>query len=149
MQKKVLEFNIAQGKKEIEFRAGDVVKVYRKIKEGEKERTQIFEGMIIAIKGLQSSSPMITVRKVTAGVGVEIIFPILSPNIEKIDIVKRAKVRQAKLYYVRDRGAKALGFKFTDYKKPEVTVVAEEKVEVEPKEVVEEVKVENVEETKN
>jgi large subunit ribosomal protein L19 len=139
MQKKVLDFNLTQRKEKFEFKAGDVVKIYKKIKEGEKERIQIFEGMIIAIKGRQSSSQMITVRKVTFGIGVEIIVPILSPNIEKIEIVKRAKVRQAKLYYVRERVAKALRFKFTDYKKPEVVFV-EEKVEVEPKEIIEEAK---------
>lgn len=134
MQKKVLEFNLTQRKEKLSFKSGDVVKVYRKIKEGEKERTQIFEGMIIAIKGRQSSSPTITVRKVTYGFGVEIIVPVFSPSIEKIEIVKRAKVRQSKLYYVRTRVAKALRFKFSDYKKKDESKVLEEKLEVETKE---------------
>jgi large subunit ribosomal protein L19 len=114
MKSEVIEFNKTQRKDTIDFRAGDIVKVYRKIKEGDKERIQIFEGMIIAIKGKQSSSPMITVRKVSNGFGVEIIVPIFSPTIEKIELVKRAKVRQSKLYYVRDKAAKALRFKFTN-----------------------------------
>ncbi|PID51782.1 MAG: 50S ribosomal protein L19 [Candidatus Moraniibacteriota bacterium] len=114
MRSEVIEFNKSQRKENIDFYAGDVVRVYRKIKEGEKERVQIFEGMIIAIKGGQSSSPMITVRKVSNGVGVEIVVPAFSPNIEKIELVKRAKVRKSKLYYVRDKAAKALRFKFTD-----------------------------------
>lgn len=114
MQKKVIEFNQSQRSQDIDLRAGDVVKVHRKIKEGDKERIQIFEGMIIAVKGGQSSSKTITVRKVSNGVGVEIIIPVLSPGIEKIEMVKRAKVRRSKLYYVRERAAKALRFKFTD-----------------------------------
>lgn len=94
------------------FRAGDVVKVFRKIIEGGKERIQLFEGMIIAIKGGQSSSPVITVRKVSNGYGVELILPILSPIIDRIELVKRAKVRSAKLYFVRDRSAKSLKMKY-------------------------------------
>ena len=136
MRKEVIEFNQTQRSSEMELCAGDVVKVYRKIKEGEKERTQIFEGMIIAIKGRQSSSPMITVRKVSNGVGVEIVVPIFSPNIEKIDLVKRAKVRRSKLYFVRDKAKKSLRFKFTDVsklnlsKKEEASPVQEVKEEV-------------------
>jgi len=114
MRAEVIEFNKTQRKDMIDFRSGDVVRVYRKIKEGEKERIQIFEGMIISIKGGQSSSPMITVRKVSNGVGIEIIVPVFSPAIEKIELIKRAKVRQSKLYYVRDKATKALRFKFTD-----------------------------------
>jgi large subunit ribosomal protein L19 len=114
MRSEVIEFNKTQRKDTVKFRAGDVVKVHRKIKEGNKERIQIFEGMILAMKGGQSSSPMMTVRKVTNGVGVEIVIPIFSPHIKKIELVKRAKVRQSKLYYVRNKAAKALRFKFTD-----------------------------------
>ncbi len=97
-----------------DFRSGDVVKVHRKIIEGGKERVQIFEGVIIAVKGKQSSSPMITVRKVSEGVGVEIIIPIFSPKIGKIELVKRARVRRAKLYYIRERSAKSLRMKYKD-----------------------------------
>ena len=123
------------------FRAGDVVKVYRKIIEGGKERTQIFEGMVIAVKGNQSSSSMITVRKVSNGVGVEIIVPVQSPNIEKITLVKRAKVRQGKLYFIRERSAKSLKMKYKD-------LAAVAKVEEEKEVVPETVKEETAEKTK-
>ncbi|OGI16343.1 MAG: 50S ribosomal protein L19 [Candidatus Moranbacteria bacterium RBG_19FT_COMBO_42_6] len=115
MNSKILEFNKSQKTKNLpELQSGDVVKVFRKIKEGEKERIQIFEGIIIAIKGNQSSSPTITVRKVSGGVGVELILPIFSPNIEKIEIVKRAKVRRGKLYYLRSLTTKRSRLKYED-----------------------------------
>ena len=115
MNNKLLDFNVSQKITEMpSFRTGDVVKVYRKIIEGGKERIQVFEGMIIATKGKQSSSTMITVRKVSNGVGVEIVVPIQSPTIEKIEVVKRAKVRQSKLYFVRERSAKSLKMKYKD-----------------------------------
>lgn len=113
MHKKLIEFNLSQRNKKIpELRAGDVVKIHRKVKEGKKERVQVFEGIIVAINGRQSSSPMITVRKVSYGVGVELILPIYSPVIEKIELVKRAKVRKAKLYYIREKSAKSLRLKY-------------------------------------
>jgi large subunit ribosomal protein L19 len=87
-----------------ELRSGDIVKVHRKIKEGAKERVQIFEGIVIAIKGKQSSSPMITLRRVSFGIGVEITVPLYSPGIVKIEAVKRAKTRQSKLYYLKQKG---------------------------------------------
>lgn len=115
MNKKLMEFNKSQKAAEMPvFRAGDVVKVFRKIIEGGKERVQVFEGMVISVKGNQSSSSMITVRKVSNGVGVEIVVPVQSPTIEKIELVKRAKVRQAKLYFIRERSAKSLKMKYTD-----------------------------------
>ena len=131
MNNKLLDFNTAQKTSEMPaFRAGDVVKVFRKIIEGGKERTQIFEGMVIAIKGKQSSSSMITVRKVSNGVGVEIVVPVQSPAIEKIELVKRAKVRQSKLYFVRERSAKSLKMKYTDLSAP-VEKAAKNKKEAE------------------
>ena len=95
-----------------DLRSGDIVKITRKIKEGEKELSQVFEGIIIAIKGRQSSSPTMTVRKVSHGVGTELILPIFSPNISKIVLVKRAKVRRAKLYYIREKSTKSLKLKY-------------------------------------
>lgn len=88
-----------------EFKAGDTIKVHVKIKEGEKERVQVYEGVVIAIhrKGAGSS---FTVRKVSYGVGVERIFPYSSPNIGKIELVNVGKVRRAKLYYLRDLSGK-------------------------------------------
>jgi len=115
MQKKIIEFNQAQRSKKFpDFQAGDVVKIHRKIKEGDKERIQVFQGIIISIKGKQSSSPMITVRKVTDGIGVELILPIFSPSIEKIEVVKRAKVRRAKLFYLRGLTAKKSRMKYKE-----------------------------------
>ena len=89
-----------------EFKAGDTVRVNVKIKEGEKFRTQVFEGVVIAIKrrGLRST---FTVRKVSFGYGVERIFPLYSPMIENVKVVKRGRVRRAKLYYLRERKGKA------------------------------------------
>lgn len=145
MNNKLLDFNTTQKTAEMPvFRAGDVVKVFRKIIEGGKERTQVFEGMVISVKGNQSSSSMITVRKVSNGIGVEIVVPVQSPAIEKIELVKRAKVRQAKLYFVRERSAKSLKMKYTDLsapakdakkKKEEVAEVIEEVVETPAEEV--------------
>lgn len=134
MNKKLLDFNKNQKTSEMPvFRAGDVVKVFRKIIEGGKERIQVFEGMIIAVKGKQSSSTTITVRKVSNGVGVELVLPIQSPIIEKIEVVKRAKVRRSKLYFVRERSAKSLKMKYKALaefaKADEAKEVVEEKVE--------------------
>lgn len=89
------------------FRAGETVRVSVRIKEGSKERIQIFEGVIIAWRSAGVASTL-TVRKISYGVGVERIFPIYSPNIEKIEWVRRGRVRRAKLYYLRElRGKKA------------------------------------------
>lgn len=91
-----------------DVRPGDSVRVYEKIKEGDKEKTQIFEGIVIARKHGKEIGATITVRKVISGVGVERIFPIHSPLIEKIEIINRGKVRRAKLYYLRKlKGRKA------------------------------------------
>lgn len=116
MLKKIIDFNQEQRnvKKFPDLKSGDVVSVHLKIKEGEKERIQVFQGLIIAIKGRQSSSPTITVRKVSNGVGVEMILPIYSKNIEKIDLIKRAKVRRSKLYYIRELTAKKSRMKYKD-----------------------------------
>lgn len=82
---------------------GNTVKVHNRIKEGGKERIQIFEGLVIARKGGNGANATFMVRKISNGVGVERIYPLHSPNIAKIEIVKDDKVRQAKIYYVRER----------------------------------------------
>jgi large subunit ribosomal protein L19 len=93
------------------FRAGDTVSVGVRVIEGEKSRTQIFKGVVIAISSGEGSSKTFTVRKISNGVGVERIFPLHSPNIDKIEILKRGKVRRAKLYYLRERKGKAAKIK--------------------------------------
>lgn len=85
----------------VDARPGDTVKVHQKIKEAGKERIQAFEGLVIARKHGKEMGSTITVRKVISGIGVERIFPLHSPVIEKIEILKRGKVRRAKLYYLR------------------------------------------------
>ena len=88
------------------FRVGDSVKVHVKVREGEKDRIQIFHGMVIAMKGGGTGSTF-TVRKISDGIGVERIFPLHSPIIGKVEVVRRGRVRRDKLYYLRDRRGKA------------------------------------------
>ena len=88
-----------------DFNVGDTVKVYGKIKEGNRERIQVFEGTVLKIQG-GSSRATFTVRKVSNGVGVEKTWPMHSPNVEKVEVVRRGKVRRAKLNYLRDRVGK-------------------------------------------
>ena len=88
------------------FRSGDTVKVMVRVREGDKERLQAFEGVCIGRKGAGVSSTF-TVRKVSAGVGVERIFPLHSPNVASVELVRRGKVRRAKLYYLRKLSGKA------------------------------------------
>lgn len=95
-------------KKRPDVRVGDTVKLHLKVKEGEKERTQIFEGVVISIKG-SGLSKNIVARKISYGVGVEKIVPLHAPALEKIEVVKRGTVRRSKLYYLRGRvGKRAL-----------------------------------------
>src|SRR3989344_4859412 len=85
---------------------GDTIRVLQKIREGEKERVQPFEGLVIAGKHGAGISATITVRKISGGVGMERIFPVHSPTIQKIEVLKRSRVRRAKLYYLRTKAAK-------------------------------------------
>ncbi len=89
-----------------EFAVGDTVRVYGKIKEGNRERIQVFEGVVMKRQG-GSNRETFTVRKTSNGVGVEKTWPLHSPNVEKIEVVRRGKVRRAKLNYLRDRVGKA------------------------------------------
>ena len=89
------------------FNIGDTVRVHFRIVEGEKERTQIFEGVAIAQKGSESPNAHFTVRRVVHGEGVERVFPLHSPRIEKVEVTREGKVRRAKLYYLRERSGKA------------------------------------------
>lgn len=89
-----------------EVEVGDYVKAHLLIKEGAKERIQVFEGYVIARKG-QGLSETITIRRVSYGIGVERILPVNSPKIDHIDVIRKGKIRRAKLYYLRDRQGKA------------------------------------------
>jgi large subunit ribosomal protein L19 len=107
------------------FHVGDTVRISVKVVEGDKERIQPFEGTVIARRG-SGTREMFTVRKISFGVGVERIFPLLSPSIDKIDVLKKGDVRRAKLYYLRGKKGKAAKIKekergfFTE--RPEETV---------------------------
>lgn len=89
-----------------EFNVGDTVKVYGKIKEGNRERIQVFEGTVLKKQG-GSTRATFTVRKNSNGIGVEKTWPLHSPNVERVEVVRRGKVRRAKLFYLRDRVGKA------------------------------------------
>lgn len=97
-----------EDRKAIGIRAGDTVKVHQRIQDKGKTRLQVFEGIVLARKHGNEPGATFTVRKVASGVGVEKIFPLYSPNIDKIEIVKRSKVRRAKLYFIRDKVAREI-----------------------------------------
>ena len=101
-----------------EVNIGDTVKVHMRIVEGEKERIQVIEGVVIKMRG-GGARKTLTVRKISFGVGVERIFPFHSPRVEKIEIVRHAKVRQAKLYYLRELRGKAARLKELKTPRPE------------------------------
>ncbi len=90
-----------------DIRTGDTVAVHVKIKEGNKTRIQIFQGVCIAIKAKNSIHGSFRVRKMSSGLGVERVFPFHSPNVEKVEIVQRGKARKSKLYYLRERSGKS------------------------------------------
>ena len=93
------------------FKAGDTVNVHVKIREGNKERIQQFQGTVIQRKNSSTNGETFTVRKVSNGVGVERIFPLLSPSIEKIEVIRLGKVRRSRIYYLRGRQGKAARIK--------------------------------------
>ena len=93
-----------------DFKPGDTVKVYARIKEGEKERIQVFQGVVIR-KRKGNTGATFTVRKVSYGIGVERIFPLHSPNIDKVEVVSRGKVRRSRLYYLRNLRGRAARIK--------------------------------------
>lgn len=114
------EFVKAQLRTDIpDIRPGDTIRVFQKIREGDKERIQPFEGLVIARKHGRGISATITVRKISNGVGVERIFPVHSPTIQKIELLRRSKVRRAKLYYIREKAAKEARRKMKSVAMPE------------------------------
>lgn len=121
-------------RKKWDIKPGNTVKVWQKIKEGDKFRLQSFEGLIISHKHGFEPGATFTVRKISDGVGVERIFPVFSPNLEKVDLVRKSKIRRAKLYYVRAKAAKEIRrkmkhLKAESKKKPETETVKAEQVQ--------------------
>lgn len=98
-----------------ELKIGATVRVHQKIKEGDKERVQIFEGLVIKISSGRGTNKNFTVRKVVSGIGVEKIFPFTTPSLAKVEVVKKSKVRRAKLYYLRSK----LGLHYRLYEEKE------------------------------
>lgn len=138
-------------KKNQDIRPGQTVRVHQRIKEGDKERVQVYEGLVIAISSGATVNKTITVRKIVESVGVEKIFPILSPLIEKIEIKKKSKVRRAKLYYMRGLSGKSARLKSRFISEDELEQAIVEAAEVKAKEEAEnpqEVATEEPEETK-
>ena len=119
----------------VDVRSGDTVKVTQKIKEGEKFRSQVFEGVVIRADRKDSHTARITVRKIASGVGVEKSFLIHSPLVEKIEIVRRAKVRRNNLSYLRERSGKSARLMNKDFDRSAVNTLkeAEEVIEAEQK----------------
>ena len=111
-------------RKKWKIQTGNTIRVWQKIKEGEKTRLQAFEGLVIAHKHGYEPGGTFTVRKISEGIGVERIFPIFSPNIDKVDLVRKSKARRSKLYYVREKAAKEIKRKMkyirVEQKKPAV-----------------------------
>jgi len=95
-----------EARKKLDFKAGDTVRVWSKIIEKGKTRLQAFEGLVLSRKHGAESGATFTIRKVASGVGVERIFPLYSPNIDKIEIVRKSKTRRSKLYYIRTKAVK-------------------------------------------
>ena len=136
----------AQKKKAVvDVRSGDTVKVTQKIKEGEKFRSQVFEGVVIRADRKDSHTARITVRKIASGVGVEKSFLLHSPLVEKIEIVKRSKVRRNNLSYLRERSGKSARLAAKDFDRAEVNTLKEAEEVLEAEEKTEE----TVEEAKN
>lgn len=128
-----------QLKKRPDIQIGDNVKLHMRISEGDKSRVQVFQGLVISMKG-RGLDATITVRKISSGVGVERIVPLHSPTLEKIEVVKRGKVRRSKLYFMRDRvGKRAMkiaGSTFVDESMNELDEASTEEVGETKEEVV-------------
>lgn len=114
----------------VDVKSGDTVKVHQEIVEGGKKRVQIFEGLVIRTDRGSSLTSRITVRKVASGVGVEKSFMLHSPNVVKIEVVKRSKVRRNNLSYMRNRSGKSARLNAVEFNRDEVNTIAEKPVEV-------------------
>ena len=121
----------------VDVRSGDTVKVHQKIREGNKERVQIFQGLVIRTDRKDSHTSRITVRRIASGVGVEKSFLLHSPLVEKIEVTKRSKVRRNYLSYMRNRTGKAARLTGVDFDRHSVNAVPEAPVEAEAEAVTE------------
>lgn len=113
----------------VDVRSGDTVRVHQKIKEGNKERVQVFEGVVIRTDNKKQHTSRITVRKIASGVGVEKSFLLHNPLVEKVEIVRRAKVRRNYLSFLRNRSGKSARLTAVNFDREKVNTVAEPKVE--------------------
>ncbi|OHA89780.1 MAG: 50S ribosomal protein L19 [Candidatus Zambryskibacteria bacterium RIFCSPHIGHO2_02_FULL_43_14] len=128
MNRVISPVNIEERQK-LELRAGDTVRVWQKIVEKGKTRLQAFEGLVLARKHGKEAGATFTVRRMSSGVGVEKIFPLYSPVIEKIEVVKRSKVRRAKLYHIREKAAKEISRQMRNQRMAKNAEVVEETIE--------------------
>jgi large subunit ribosomal protein L19 len=124
VNKVISPVNIEERQK-LDLRSGDTVRVWQKIVEKGKTRLQAFEGLVLARKHGREAGATFTIRRVASGVGVEKIFPLYSPAIDKIEVVKRSKVRQAKLYHMREKATKEISRQIAAMRKEEASEVAE------------------------
>ena len=118
-----------EDRKKLDFKAGDTIRVWNKIQEKGKTRLQAFEGLVLSRKHGKESGATFTVRKVASGVGVERVFPLYSPNIGKIEILRKSKTRKSKLYYIREKAVKEVKKRLKS-----VTISKEEQDEAIPEE---------------
>lgn len=131
MNKVISPVNVEE-RQALDLRAGDTVKVWQKIVEKGKTRLQAFEGLVLARKHGKESGATFTVRKMASGVGVEKIFPLFSPVIDRVEVLKRARVRRAKLYHIREKAAKEVSRQMRNLRmQKEVEVVSAEDVSAE------------------
>ena len=128
MSRVISPVNIEERQK-LDLRSGDTVRVWQKIVEKGKTRLQAFEGLVLARKHGKEAGATFTVRRVASGVGVEKIFPLYSPVIDKVEVVKRSKVRRAKLYHIREKAAKEISRQMRNVRMAKDTETVEETVE--------------------
>lgn len=121
----------------VDVRSGDTVRVHQKIKEGNKERIQIFEGVVIRTDNKQQHTARVTVRKIASGVGVEKSFLLHSPLVDKVEIVRRAKVRRNYLSFLRNRSGKSARLKSQNFDREGVNALPEEKIDEAPAQTME------------
>ena len=119
-----------EARSKLDLRAGDSVRVHQKIAEGDKTRVQVFEGLVLARKHGKEAGSTFTVRKVASGVGVEKVFPLYSPAIETIEVVKRSRVRRAKLYHIREKATKEIRRQMRNIRETKEETIAEPVAEI-------------------